>query len=594
VLISSLVTASLAGTALAQTPAPDVSYLEQGWSDADRTTFYSTGQGSHIMPYAWFKALRQKDVDAPFDADQLSRYGYIRNDNPANTIGLPIGFVIDTTVKPPQIGMTCAACHTGQAEYKAPDGVTHAIRLDGAPAASDFQQFLADLRDAADVTLAKPDRLAAFTKQVQATPGNSTAQFASWVQQFDQFMKLSLPTLPWGPGRLDAFGMIFNRVSARDIGVIGNFKIADAPVSYPFLWNAHRQDHTQWNGGVPNGLFITAMARNSGEVFGVFADFKPSIRIRGLGAVPTVINYRSNSVRYTGLQTLEEKVAALKPPPWPTQFKAPDPQLVAKGQQLFDAKCGGCHNEKPSLAGPDAWITPISAVGTDPKMAVNAESMSNPGIYAHSLLPPPSIGKTFATCDASTGPNCASDVELLASTVVGALLDDAFNKATLLARDKLATSGVLQAINKDLTSIWPGKSTQDLTDPKVDHVAELTTIIRSKLSNMYKNPVKAAQGAAYESRVLHGVWATAPYLHNGSVPNLWELLTPPAKRKATFMVGSRLYDQTNVGFATDVSPFKAGTFTVDPATGNGNGGHDIGTDLTDDEKWQIIEYMKTL
>ena len=44
--------------------------------------------------------------------------------------------------------------------------------------------------------------------------------------------------------------MIFNRVAARDLGIVDNFKIADAPVSYPFLWNASRQDRTQWNGGV--------------------------------------------------------------------------------------------------------------------------------------------------------------------------------------------------------------------------------------------------------------------------------------------------------------------------------------------------------
>jgi hypothetical protein len=101
---------------------------------------------------------------------------------------------------------------------------------------------------------------------------------------------------------------------------------------------------------------------------------------------------------------------------------------------------------------------------------------------------------------------------------------------------------------------------------------------------------------AYESRVLHGIWATAPYLHNGSVPNLWELLTPPKDRKPNFMVGSRLFDAKNVGYATDQSPFKNGGFVADPANanGNGNGGHDFGTRLSDDDRWAIIEYLKTL
>src|SRR5665213_1166190 len=136
-IMAALVTVLFTATARAQC-APNVTCLDQGWSDADRTTFYTTVQGAHIMPYVWFKALRRLDVDEPFVADQLSRYGYIQSDSPS---GLPIGFVIDGTPAQGQVGMTCAACHTGQLEYQK-DGVTHAIRLDGAPAASDFQQFL--------------------------------------------------------------------------------------------------------------------------------------------------------------------------------------------------------------------------------------------------------------------------------------------------------------------------------------------------------------------------------------------------------------------------------------------------------------------
>jgi hypothetical protein len=47
---------------------PVVTSASQGWSDADRYTFYSTSQGSHMMPYVWFKALRRLDIDEPFAA----------------------------------------------------------------------------------------------------------------------------------------------------------------------------------------------------------------------------------------------------------------------------------------------------------------------------------------------------------------------------------------------------------------------------------------------------------------------------------------------------------------------------------------------
>jgi len=588
-----LVTVMFATAAHAQSTscAPNVTCLDQGWSDADRTTFYTTVQGAHIMPYVWFKALRRLDVDEPFAADQLSRYGYIHFDSPS---GLPVGFVIDGTPAQGQIGMTCAACHTGQLEYQK-DGVTHAIRLDGAPALSDFQQFLTDLRDASSETLKQPDRFAAFATAVLGS-GNTPAKaaqlkkdFTAWVQQFSDFMNASLPSSPWGPGRLDAFGMIFNRVTARDLGVHNSFKVADAPVSYPFLWNAHRQDHTQWNGGVPNGFYITALARNSGEVFGVFADFKPKVLIPETRLAPTIIDYRANSIVYSGLQTLEEKIAVLKPPPWPQDIFPLDQDMVTKGKALFTANCGKCHNPQPSKTAPNAWDTPVMAVGTDPRMASNADRKSDPGIYAGAALPPPSIGARYPACPTTF--DCALNVDLLASSVIGGLVADAFTPTALASPDK---NGVLRALGRDLGSLPHSEKLADLIGPGENHLDALKAMIKNRLSDMYKGQPPATTGAAYESRVLQGIWATAPYLHNGSVPNLWELLTPPAQRKTSFMVGSRLFDPKNVGYSTETSPFKTGKFVVDPSNGNGNGGHDFGTGLSDDQKWQIIEYMKQM
>jgi hypothetical protein len=595
-ILAMLMTAWLAGAAHAQSTscAANVTCLDQGWSDTDRATFYTTVQGAHIMPYVWFKALRRLDVDEPFIADQLSRYGYIHYDSPS---GLPIGFVIDGTPAQGQVGMTCAACHTGQLEYQK-DGATHAIRLDGAPAASDFQQFLTDLRDASSETIKQPARFAAFATAVLGS-GNTPAKAAqlrkdltAWVQQFSDFMNASLPPSPWGPGRLDAFGMIFNRVTARDLGVHNNFKVADAPVSYPFLWNAHRQDHTQWNGGVPNGFYITALARNSGEVFGVFADFKPTALIPATRLAPKIINYHANSIVYSGLQTLEEKIAVLKPPPWPQDVFPLDQDMVSKGKVLFDANCGKCHNPQPSKTTVNAWDTPVMAVGTDPRMAGNAKQKSDPGIYTSAALPPPSIGARYPACPSTF--DCALSVDLLASSVVGGLLADAFNRPTLGSPEAIRHNGVFRALGRDLESLPHGERLEDLTAPGTNHLDDLKAMIKNRLSNMYKSQPPAATGAAYESRVLQGVWATAPYLHNGSVPTLWELLTPPAQRKTSFMVGSRLFDPKNVGFSTESSPFKSGKFEVNPGNGNGNGGHSFGTDLSDEQKWQIIEYMKQM
>src|SRR5215470_12568390 len=576
------------------TATPVLSYASQGWSDADRDVFYTTRQGSHMMPYAWFKALRRLDVNEPFAADQLQRYGYLRNDRPSNPEGLPVGFVIDGDTTSGQLGMTCAACHTGQLEYQK-GGVSYALRLDGAPANADFQQFLTDLTAASRETLAQSARFDAFAKAV-LDAGYTTAKaaqlksdFGVWVKQFGEFMDASLPPSPWGPGRLDAFGMIFNRVAGRDLGIPGNFRIADAPVSYPFLWNASRQDRTQWNGGVPNGLFIHALGRNTGEVFGVFADFKPVAQVQ-LPFLPKLINYKNNSADFGGLQTLEEKIVRLKPPPWPREIFGLDEALAKKGEPLFDKYCGECHARRASKGAlaDRAWDTPVKAVGTDPKMVRNSEREVDPGLYTGALLPPPTpltaIGERFEN------PATAGDV--LAASVVGSLLDEAFLPIPI-TRAKIEQSGVWRAFRKDLGDQLAPDQLDSLLSPGA--IPAINGRIRALLSGMFKKPTASAD-AAYESRVLCGIWATAPYLHNGSVPNLWELLLPAKDRKTSFKVGSRVFDPKNVGYATEDSPFRNATYVTDPmnANGNGNGGHEYGTDLTPDERWAIIEYLKTL
>jgi hypothetical protein len=81
----------------------------------------------------------------------------------------------------------------------------------------------------------------------------------------------------------------------------------------------------------------------------------------------------------------------------------------------------------------------------------------------------------------------------------------------------------------------------------------------------------------YKARSLDGVWATPPYLHNGSVPNLDALLSPVAARPGSFTIGSTEYDTTLVGFRTDGGP---NDFTIDTTlSGNYNTGHEF-RDLT--------------
>jgi len=93
----------------------------------------------------------------------------------------------------------------------------------------------------------------------------------------------------------------------------------------------------------------------------------------------------------------------------------------------------------------------------------------------------------------------------------------------------------------------------------------------------------------YISPNLDGVWARSPYLHNGSVRTMQELLMKPADRAKTFHRGSRAYDATTMGY------LDGGSFQFDTTVpGNSNSGHDYGSELSPDQKRDLIEYLKTL
>jgi len=99
----------------------------------------------------------------------------------------------------------------------------------------------------------------------------------------------------------------------------------------------------------------------------------------------------------------------------------------------------------------------------------------------------------------------------------------------------------------------------------------------------------------YSNTPLDGVWARAPYLHNGSVPTLWDLLEPVEKRPTVFYTGYDVYDPKNVGFLTSGPDAESAGFKYETCMpGNSNVGHTFGTELKDSDKWDLIEFMKTL
>ena len=116
-----------------------------------------------------------------------------------------------------------------------------------------------------------------------------------------------------------------------------------------------------------------------------------------------------------------------------------------------------------------------------------------------------------------------------------------------------------------------------------------------------ESPSPPRPDEVYKAAPRDGVWATPPFMHNGSVPNLYEMLMPAAERTKKFYLGSE-FDPIKVGLGTSAT---SGAFLMDTTLlGNSNAGHSfengprgngvIGPLLKDEERWALVEYLKSI
>lgn len=566
--------AILTAPAPAQTAADAaaVIYANQGkaWTDSRRHEYYFTDQGSRIMPLAWMRALKTPQGDGFMD-DALGRYGYLP-DAGAPAPDVPVGFTVAKTAAGQSIGMTCAACHTRQIEV---DGAR--LRIDGGPAMVDFQSFLSDLDVAMLAALADDAAFKAFADAAIGTDADPTARATLkveaelWSLRFHTLVERSLPDPAWGPGRLDAVSMIFNRLTGLDLGappsllIAENIHKADAPTRYPFLWNAARQDMTQWPGFAQNGNELLGLARNLGEVYGVFGEFQPVEKNSVFGLDRNYII--NNSANFDGLKDLEDLLWKMGPPVWQWDV---DQAKAAAGKAIFDRKpdaggCVDCHGIRTGATRSlfhRTWLTPVQDVGTDRRECEILSRTAKSGVLQGARKP-------FTTDKLGAE---APAFELLSTSVIGAIVQNAVgyrSSATGAALESM--QDVLPREFDDLQGAFPRKEDGSLEAMEDD-------------------------SCRYEARVLEGIWAAAPYLHNGSVPTLADLLKPAAERTKVFKLGPN-YDLKAVGLAAQQSKFDYTLETTgcdDLSSGSSNCGHEYGTGMSQSERDALLEYLKTL
>jgi hypothetical protein len=586
-------------------PIGNVVWLDQNWTPAQSDWFYHADQGTQTfgIPYEWFMALEQPSLSLGnpglfSDPAYLDRFGFIPLPAKSSNAELPIGFAHGGTAEEPSgvpflnpqtnkpmtsFGLTCAACHTGRLCYQ---GKT--IVVDGGPALTNIKNFQKAVGLSIIYTHWVPGRFTRFAARVLGPNASADAQ-AALRKQFDavyggvtNIHKLESAvkdhTVDEGFTRLDALTRIGNTVFALGTADPATGKILypenflgySAPVHYPRIWNASWFEWVQYNASIQG-----VMTRNAGEALGVRA-------IINLTGPPDKLY--ASSAQIGTIDELEKSLAGENPfdaqgrpcdktpncfkglnsPKWPDKILPPvNAELAAKGALLYRDRCQRCH--LPPVSTPEFWTAP---------------EWSEPDADGQRLLRLHELPQEVIGTDAAQATDMKNRNVHFAAAL--GITDDS---------GKVVTSdGFGKALGKVVTNT---------TGYWFDHQNPPTpTAERLRMNGSRGDGVRAL--LIYKARPLNGVWATPPYLHNASVPNLYALLSPVSERPVTFYLGNREYDPVNVGYGTEEL---AGGFLFDTKIrGNSNAGHEfnngsgpgiIGPLLSPDERRAIIEFLKT-
>lgn len=616
----------------------------------------------------------------------INRYRYLpQRETFSNPDELPVGITKDTYQGKEYIGFTCAACHTSQINYKdigiRIDGGPAASDMEGflidlAAALTEThdndkkkQRFIkANLESGAYKTAKEvEDDLLYYTFRLNLyTAINSPVDCFSYLSG-GSCNPLG-NTSHYGYSRLDAFGRIYNRVlqhilSSEQLRTILSEKLPDsiwasaeadiekvltdkdqlnlvvrslmalkkhmpqdehisedifrslrnemfnpanAPASYPFLWDIPQHDYVQWTGLVSNGG-LGPLGRNVGQVIGVFGTLdwqtKPSWSINsvigGQGFGDTHVDFRS-SIDKRNLRRVEEQLGKLMSPQWPDELFSEedklDMALVNKGQPLFDQYCASCH---------------LNINRQDPDRRIIAHMGNVDSVKTDDVLAKNSVGYGGYT-----------------GILKDKYVDLGLGKVVLL--DESPVASLVNLSSRNVVTTW------DPDKWKVQTAAEwLFDMARTLLDNKVKTTLKQgdynpattnnpfAPLYSYKARALNGIWATAPYMHNGSIPSLYHMLLPKKDgtseeyidaytarceedieyRPDSFVVGSREFMTDMVGFRyEDYDGFVFDT----SLSGNSNSGHEYAAGKTkqlngeilpalcSEDRKALLEYLKSL
>lgn len=537
-----------------------------GLSDEQRGRYYHLSEGGELYPLDWILALETEATGPdgrpqvrPFLAN-VERYGFLPDAKSAgNPFGLPVGVSVGRSGISGllMIGLNCTACHVGELHYQG-----RALRVDGGPNMVRINQFITDMIDETSATMTSPRRIRRFWQRVRAVRRERRAMEASgeaatapdetlWARAVGLFtdnrgllearlgVMRTLPTIKLSITLAPDEG--YGRLDAFGMGraeLFGAIGRNSLPPDAPVsLPHTWGMEYTGWLQWGANTNSV--MERNIGQALGVGATFDPK-------------TYES-TINLENLHQMEELTYELTPPAWPDFMPPVDPGKAARGEALFRQYCVGCH-ETFDLDGEMRTYRKfaLEEVGTDPATALGFD-------------------RPVQRADGTVIPFPYAALDLIEKIKQRAYADLGFTRTQIDEYE-----------NRDVRR-----------GPQWDPTFRATLLDADKWPDTKGRRI-------YRAKTLVGIWATAPFLHNGSVPTIYDLLRPAAERPVTFPVGQREYDPVKLGYQTDEARFawapNQTPFVFDTRiAGNWNTGHEwrFYPELTDPMRDEIIEFLKT-
>jgi hypothetical protein len=602
-----------------------------GLPDDQRDAFYHLPEGGNFIPYNVFRALEQPDSRALF-RDNLERYGFLPDiRNAANPHALPVGMTIEEApdLRIPIVGVNCTACHVGEIQYN-----SIRYRIEGAPNLVDYTTFNMDFAQSMTATIKDPEKLFRFlvryyrdreagrdlfsriesyaalleagasleadffhtigrrlqdeleayeslnhldahtrAREILLDPDRSarltpeTLTESSFPESIDDAPLRDGFFAPLAGEHAETTALESLHEVLTDVRLVlarinllrTALKHAEAPMTPPgpgrfdafnIVRNLSFGEYAVSPMTAPTS--ISPLWGIGDHAYYHFLGMTTTVVGRNIAAIDFIVTKDfENTLLIDNINRLESMFRELKSPEWPEFLPPIDAGRAERGRAIFQGEgeryrdtrrgnCASCH------ARAEPWER-------------------DPSLLVYPRFTPEELG-------------------------VDANLMHAFNaplSPELTLADAIAeqTGGIEARFREDR-----GLSMEEW----------IATY------EYGRNYLVWNDSPTHPARTLEGVWATAPYLHNNSVPTLYDLLRPADDRPTTFAVGHRDYDPVRVGYTADPAQV-AWVFDVNEPVrdlsgnshpslpnGNSNAGHEFGVDLSDDERFDLIEYLKTL